>query len=208
MTDVMPPLGAGAGEALAPIPFWFLRHGETDWNAQGLSQGNTDVPLNAVGRAQATRAARTMVGTGIATIVSSPLSRARVTAEAVAAALGLPIVLDDGLREVGFGEQEGQPMGDWYDDWIAGHYTPKDAETFAGLLARAVAAVNRSTARPGPVLVVAHGALFRALRLAFGLQPNVRTPNALPIRCEPPRPGETAWTLTPVELAPEEAPSA
>jgi probable phosphoglycerate mutase len=53
------------------------------------------------------------------------------------------------------------------------------------------------------VLVVAHGALFRALRLAFGHEPNVRTPNALPIRCEPPADGSDAWTLTPVRLAPE-----
>lgn len=94
-------------------------------------------------------------------------------------------------------------MGDWYDDWIAGTYTPAGAETFAALLARAVAGVNRATARPGPVLVVAHGALFRALRLAFGHEPNVRTPNALPILCAPPAPGDGMWNVTPAMLAPE-----
>jgi probable phosphoglycerate mutase len=189
---------------LQPVPFWFLRHGETDWNAQGLSQGRTDIPLNAVGLAQAERAARTLEGSGIATIVSSPLSRARATAEIVAEALDLPVAaFDDDLREVNFGEQEGQPMGDWYDDWIAGAYTPERAEPFPALLARAVLAVNRALERPAPVLVVAHGALFRALRLAFGLEPNVRTPNALPVRCEPPAGGGDAWTLTPAELAPE-----
>lgn len=183
--------------------FWFLRHGETDWNAQGLSQGWTDVPLNAVGLLQARRAARTLQGLNVATIVASPLSRARVTAEVVAEALRLPVAFDDDLREVSFGEQEGQPMGDWYDDWIAGDYTPPGGEAFAVLLARAVAAVNRATARPAPVLVVAHGALFRALRLAFGHEPNVRTPNALPIRCEPPGDGSRVWTITPAALAPE-----
>jgi len=186
------------------VPFWFLRHGETDWNAQGLSQGHTDIPLNAVGLAQAKRAARSLEGSGIATIVSSPLGRARVTAEIVAEALGLSIAaFDDDLREVNFGVQEGEPMGDWYDDWIAGTYTPERAEPFAVLLARAVLAVNRALERPAPVLVVAHGALFRALRLAFGHEPNVRTPNALPIYCEPPAEGGDAWTLTPVKLAPE-----
>ena len=189
---------------LEPVPFWFLRHGETDWNAQGLSQGRTDIPLNAVGLAQAKRAARTLEGGGIATVVSSPLSRARVTAEIVAEAIGLPVAaLDDDLREVNFGEQEGRPMGDWYDDWITGTYTPERAEPFPVLLARAVSAVNRALERPAPVLVVAHGALFRALRLAFGLEPNVRTPNALPIRCEPPAEGGDAWTLSPARLAPE-----
>lgn len=190
---------------LNPVPFWFLRHGETDWNAQGLSQGHTDIPLNRVGIAQAERAARTLaqLDLGIATIVSSPLVRARVTADHAAAALGLPVLIDDDLKEVAFGEQEGQPMGDWYDDWIAGRYTPAGAESFAALLARAVAAVNRATARPGPVLIVAHGALFRALRLAFGHEPNVRTPNALPILCAPPGPGEAQWSVTPAALAPE-----
>jgi probable phosphoglycerate mutase len=189
---------------LRPVPFWFLRHGETDWNAQGLSQGRTDIPLNSVGLAQARRAARTLEGSGIAAVVASPLSRARVTAEIAAEALGLPVSFDDDLREVNFGEQEGRPMGDWYDDWIAGTYTPERAEPFPVLLARAVLAVNRALERPAPVLVVAHGALFRALRLAFGLEPNVRTPNALPIRCEPPPPsGEDAWTLVPAKLAPE-----
>ncbi|GAA0608696.1 hypothetical protein GCM10009416_51870 [Craurococcus roseus] len=188
---------------LSPVAFWFLRHGETDWNAQGLSQGRTDIPLNAVGLAQAERAARTLKDGGIATIVSSPLSRARATAEIVAEALDLPIAaFDDDLCETNFGEQEGQPMGDWYDDWIAGTYTPDGAEPFPALLARAVTAVNRALERPAPVLVVAHGALFRALRLAFGLEPNVRTPNALPVRCEPPAAGGDAWTLTPAKLAP------
>lgn len=189
--------------ALTRTAFWFLRHGETDWNAEGRSQGRTDIPLNAVGRAQAERAARTVRGLGIATIVSSPLGRALDTAKAVAAALKLPVETDDDLMEVAFGEQEGLPMGDWYDDWIAGNYTPQGAETFAGLLARGVAAVNRATAKPGPVLVVAHGALFRAMRLALGHEPNVRTPNALPILCEPPAGGGRVWKVTPASLAPE-----
>ena len=186
-----------------PIPFWFLRHGETDWNAQGLSQGRTDIPLNAVGLAQARRAAASLRGQGIAAIVASPLVRARVTAEIAGEALGLPVAFDDTLVEVNFGDQEGRPMGDWYDDWIAGADGPEGGETFDGLLVRAVGAVNRATARPGPVLVVAHGALFRALRRAFGLEPNVRTPNALPVRCTPPAGGAGPWDLVPVELAPE-----
>ena len=183
------------------IPFWFLRHGETDWNAQCLSQGRTDIPLNAIGVMQAARAAEAMKGRGIATIVASPLDRAFRTAEAVASALALPVALDEDLQEVAFGEQEGLPMGDWYDDWIEGRYTPAGGESFATLLARGVAAVNRATALPGPVLVVAHGALFRALRLALGHEPNVRTPNALPILCTPPASG-AVWDVSPVALPP------
>jgi broad specificity phosphatase PhoE len=185
--------------ALTPIPFWFLRHGETDWNAEGRSQGHTDIPLNAVGIAQARRAAMALVDRGIVTIVASPLSRALRTAEIAAEALNLPVATDPGLMEVGFGVEEGQPMGDWYDDWIAGTFTPEGAETFQALHDRAVDAINRATARPGPVLVVAHGALFRALRLALGHEPNVRTPNALPIWCAPPA-GGLVWDVTPAAL--------
>ena len=171
--------------------FWFLRHGETDWNAQGLSQGNVDIPLNETGRAQAIAAAAMLRNRGIASIVASPLSRAHDTALAVAAVTGLPVALEEGLREVSFGAQEGQPMSQWFNDWVAGDYTPPDAESFASLKARAVAAINRSLDLTAPVLIVAHGALFRALRAEMGLEPNVRTPNAMPFFCRPGSP----WDL-------------
>jgi broad specificity phosphatase PhoE len=182
---------------LTPSAFWFLRHGETDWNARGLSQGNVDIPLNATGFAQARAAAQILRGRGIASIVSSPLSRAFDTARIAAEAIDLPVDTDEGLREVSFGAQEGQPMAEWFADWVEGRYTPEGAESFAALGARAVAAVNRALTRRAPVLVVAHGALFRALRGAMGLEPNVRTPNAVPFFCSPPSGGESAWTLTP-----------
>lgn len=176
------------------VAFWFLRHGETDWNAQGLSQGNVDIPLNAVGLAQARAAAPLLRNRGIATIVASSLSRARVTAEIVAGVLALPVRLDDGLREVAFGVQEGQKMSNWFGEWIDGIQTPEGAETFAALRARAVAAVNRAVALPPVVLVVAHGAMFRGLRSAMGLEANVRTQNAMPLFCEPTTAG---WKLIP-----------
>jgi len=183
-------------ETLARIPFWFLRHGETDWNARGLSQGNVDIPLNPTGLAQARSAAELLRNRDISTIVSSPLSRARVTAEIVAERLGLVGAIEDGLREVAFGVQEGQPMTEWFASWVAGEWTPEGAEPFANLRARAVAAVNRATAYPPAVLVVGHGALFRALRSAMGLEPNVRTRNAVPFWCEPGQEG-AAWELRP-----------
>lgn len=184
-----------------PRAFWFLRHGETDWNARFLSQGNVDIPLNARGIAQAHAAAEALAGRGIATVVASPLSRARVTAETVAARLGLPVALDDELRECAFGVQEGQPMSDWFDAWVAGAATPEGAEPFADLSRRAVRAINRALERPAPVLVVAHGALWRGFRAAAGLPANVRTPNALPLWVEPPGPGEASWRFTAVESA-------
>ena len=187
MTD----LGAGG---LAPGEFWFLRHGKTDWNAGGLSQGRTDIPLNANGIAQAHQAAAVLAGRGIERIVTSTLGRAIETARIVAAALGLGFTTDPDLREACFGDQEGRPIGPWYDDWVSNTYTPSGAEDFTDLRHRARAAINRATAAPGLVLIVAHGALFRAARAEMGLSPLVRTENGVPFLC---RPGSPAWELVP-----------
>jgi broad specificity phosphatase PhoE len=189
-------MNASPADKLHPVAFWFLRHGETDWNAQNLSQGNVDIPLNETGLAQARSASLLLRNRGIRAIIASPLSRARVTAEIAAAELGLPLQIDDGLREVAFGVQEGKPMAEWFQPWVDGLLTPEGAESFPALTTRAVAAVNRCIARPPVVLVVAHGALFRALRGAMGHEPNVRTRNAVPVWCEPPVGGVGPWGIT------------
>ena len=174
--------------------FWFLRHGETDWNAQGRSQGQVDIPLNETGIAQAAAAAQLLRGRGIASIVSSPLSRARDTAQAVATVLGLPVTVLNDLQEVAFGVHEGTAMGGpWFAAWVDDGITPEGGESFADLRTRAVSAISEALVQAPPVLVVAHGALFRALRAEMGLSPDVRTPNAMPFFCEPGEP----WTLTP-----------
>jgi broad specificity phosphatase PhoE len=188
-------MSAPSAERLHPIAFWFLRHGETDWNAQNLSQGAVDIPLNETGLAQARSASLLLRGRGIRAIISSPLSRAKVTADIAAAQLGLPVQIDDGLKEVAFGVMEGKPMSEWFQPWVDGLLTPEGAESFPTLTKRAVAAVNRSISRPPVVLVVAHGALFRALRGAMGHEPNVRTRNAVPVWCEPPADGTGIWGL-------------
>jgi broad specificity phosphatase PhoE len=189
-------MSAPPADKLHPVAFWFLRHGETDWNAQNLSQGNVDIPLNETGLAQARSASLLLRGKEIKSIISSPLSRARVTADIAAAQLGLPVQIDEGLREVAFGVKEGEPMSEWFQPWVDGLMTPEGAESFPSLTTRAVAAVNRCVARPGLVLVVAHGALFRALRGAMGHEPNVRTRNAVPVWCEPPKDGVGPWGVT------------
>jgi probable phosphoglycerate mutase len=190
-------MSAPPADKIHPVAFWFLRHGETDWNAQDLSQGSVDVPLNETGIAQARSASLLLRNRGIKSLISSPLSRARVTAEIAAAELGLPIQFDDGLREVSFGVQEGKPMAAWgFQEWVDGLLTPDGAESFPALTARAVAAINRCIARPPLVLVVAHGAVFRAIRGAMGHEPNVRTRNAVPVWCEPPKNGSNRWEIT------------
>jgi broad specificity phosphatase PhoE len=178
------------------VAFWFLRHGETDWNAQDLSQGNVDIPLNETGLAQARSAALLLRNRGISSLICSPLSRAKFTADIVASCLGLTVQVENDLREVAFGVQEGKPMAGWFTDWVKGHLTPAGAESFAALTQRSVAAINRCTRHPPVVLVVGHGAMFRALRGVMGHEPNVRTRNAVPVWCEPPANGSGAWSIS------------
>ena len=134
--------------AIAQTPFWYLRHGETDWNRQGLSQGSNDIPLNELGLAQAREAAVRLRNRGITSIVASPLSRARVTAEIVGEALGLEVTIEPDLREVSWGVREGEPLADWFHGWIAGHTTPEGAESFSELRRRSVAGLNRAVGQP------------------------------------------------------------
>ncbi|MBI3372361.1 MAG: histidine phosphatase family protein [Betaproteobacteria bacterium] len=80
-----------------------VRHGETAWNAEGRVQGQTDVPLNAVGSAQADAVGAALAGERFSAIYSSDLTRVRQTAEPAARRLGLPIRLDAALRERHYG---------------------------------------------------------------------------------------------------------
>jgi broad specificity phosphatase PhoE len=186
----------GSPYRVHPVAFWFLRHGETDWNAQDFAQGSVDIPLNEAGQAQARSAALLLRNRGICSLVCSPLSRAKVTADIVAAQLGVPVEVDDALREVSFGVQEGRPMADWFAEWVKGHMTPEGAESFFTLTARSVAVINRCVQRPPVLLVVGHGAMFRALRGAMGHEPNVRTRNGVPVWCEPPSETGKPWGIT------------
>lgn len=194
MNDAMPV----AAPPLTRVAFWFLRHGETAWNALNLSQGRVDNPLNEAGLAQAQVAAALLKNRGIASIISSPLSRARVTAEICGEALGLPVSFDEDLQECSFGVQEGQPIfSEWFTNWVAGTFTPEGAESFPQLRQRSAIATNRVLTNVPVVLVVAHGAFFRGLRAEMGLTASVRTQNAQPLFCEPPVDDTGPWTLTP-----------
>jgi broad specificity phosphatase PhoE len=100
---------------LGPVPsrsFFCLRHGATDWNREGRFQGRTDNPINDEGIAQAFAAARRIQKLRIDRVVSSPLRRARKTAEIIAAASAAPVVIDDGLIEIDYGSLEGRVIAD------------------------------------------------------------------------------------------------
>lgn len=97
----------------APAKICIARHGETDWNAEGVLQGWIDVPINERGRDQARELAEKLKDSGFSSIYSSPLIRAMETAEMIAASLGLPQpVCHEGLKERYFGAIQGIPKGE------------------------------------------------------------------------------------------------
>ena len=101
-----------------PTRFVLIRHGETDYNAEGRWQGaRSDPPLNATGRAQSEAIADTLAGRSIDALYTSPQLRARETAGTVARRLGLePVVLED-LREMDHGEWEGRTRAEILARW-------------------------------------------------------------------------------------------
>jgi len=164
---------------------WLVRHGQTDWNAQGRWQGQTPdaPPLNATGLAQAQAVAEQLAvqdGLTFAAIYSSDLLRARQTAEAIAQRLGLPIHLDSRLREVHLGVWEGMLGEDVALRYVAElderrrdpvYSRPPQGESVYEVAARVGQAFD-AIARAHPdqhVVVVSHGlALAAGLCLAEG----------------------------------------
>lgn len=144
------------------------RHGQTDYNSGGRLQGQVNIALNEVGRAQAAAAAEVLLRVQPARIVSSDLSRAQATAQSLAERVGIDVELDERLRERGFGQWEGlthqQIAEQWpeqFQVWTGGgHPEGVGAETRGGTGQRLAAAVReQAAAMDGGVLVVtSHGA--------------------------------------------------
>ena len=101
-----PPRWTGATGS--PTRLSMLRHGQTEFSVQGRYSGRSDLPLTELGKRQAAAAAARLASTdGVTAVVSSPMLRARRTAEPVASALGVPLTIHDGLIETDFGAWEG-----------------------------------------------------------------------------------------------------
>ena len=104
---------AGRTERMSKVPTLYLvRHGQTDWNAEGRLQGHADRPLDTIGRIQAAAVAQRLASVRLEAIYASDLVRAVATARAIAAYHGLEVIRDPRMREVGYGEWEGNRIGE------------------------------------------------------------------------------------------------
>jgi len=142
------------------------RHGQTVWNVESRFQGQTDIPLNDTGRAQAVRAARMLAALEPDAIVCSDLQRAAETARALGRLTGLPVKEDKDLRERSGGEWEGLTSAeiragwpDEYTKWQPPGGDPVDevADTVAAAIERHVADLPQG----GLLVAVGHGASLR-----------------------------------------------
>ncbi|GJD39776.1 2,3-bisphosphoglycerate-dependent phosphoglycerate mutase [Methylobacterium bullatum] len=171
-------------ERPARMTVYFIRHGQTDWNAEGRLQGQRDVPLNATGLGQAESVAerlKAVAGASLAeaAFVASPLTRTRQTMEVLRASLDLApkaYAVDTRLMEINFGTWEGSTWAEIRrrdsrgalardrDRW--GYRPPGEhGESYAMLVDRvrpAIADLQR------PAVIVAHGGVARAILVILG----------------------------------------
>jgi broad specificity phosphatase PhoE len=176
----MPVTGAPPPAALTHT-LYFIRHGETDWNAEARLQGQRDVPLNDFGRVQAEEPGARLRGLVLhyedLDYVASPLSRTRETMERMREAIALhPVTyrVDERLRELSFGVWEGltwkevrqrDPRGARARDADKWAFVPPKGESYA-MLARRVAPFLADLTRD--TVVVSHGGVARALLALLG----------------------------------------
>jgi probable phosphoglycerate mutase len=151
-----------------------LRHGRTAWNAERRFQGQSDPPLDDVGRAQAYEVSAFIAALQPELLVSSDAARAMQTAERIAAATGLPLQGEPRLRERGLGHWEGLTRDevaarypDEYADWAAGRdVSRRGGETREQVATRALAAF-RELPDAGTTVLVTHSATAMALCTAL-----------------------------------------
>ena len=173
---------SGGARAMFAHALYFIRHGETDWNAEGRLQGQRDIPLNDLGQVQAAEAGIILQGL-LPTPEDldwwvSPLTRTRETAERARQAIGLhppSFKTDDRLKELTFGGWEGMtwkevrqrdPAGAARrerDKWSA---APPDGESYAMLMTRVKGFIDETIRRDS--VLVSHGGVARALMVLLG----------------------------------------
>jgi len=151
-----------------------VRHGETEWSRAGRHTSRTDLPLTEAGERQARELRSALAGRAFAVVLSSPLIRARRTAEL--AGFANPELVDD-LRELGYGDYEGRTTADIQREvpgWTVWTGVLPGGETLAAAAARADRVIERIRSVDGTVLVFGHGHLSRILAVRWcGLPPDV-----------------------------------
>ncbi|HEV2774305.1 MAG TPA: histidine phosphatase family protein [Solirubrobacteraceae bacterium] len=154
-----------------------VRHGQTVSSARHAYSGRSDIPLTDAGREQASAAARQLADAGVDAVLSSPLIRARDTAQAIADAAGAPLTVDERLTEVDYGPFEGldragasERTGAAFDAWRADPFGAPvpGMEPLSDALDRARAATADALAAHEHPVIVGHQGILRLVLVALG----------------------------------------
>lgn len=158
------------------MELYIVRHGKTIWNAQGKLQGHADIMLNEEGIHAAVSLGKELKNVHFDMVYSSPLMRAHETAKLIFSNRDVPIITDDRLKELSFGDMEGTTTTEWFSESCPYHYffsepdkypTPPNGESFEEVCERTrnfleeeIEPKEKSAER---IMIVAHGALNKGL---------------------------------------------
>ena len=152
------------------MKIYIIRHGETDLNAGGILQGWLDEPLNQNGRDLAVMTGQAMKGIHFDRCISSPLKRARETAEIILRESGndIPIFTDDRLREMNFGDMEGRKLCEAEEEtdmFLLRFFGFKNGESIEAVCRRTQAFLRELAAKDDGKtwLISTHGCALRAM---------------------------------------------
>jgi broad specificity phosphatase PhoE len=155
-----------------------VRHGATEWSASGQHTSRTDVPLTDEGRAGAAKLRDRLAGFDFALVLTSPLSRARQTAEL--AGLGDVARIDEDLHEFDYGDYEGRTTAEIREErpgWDVWRDDSPGGETPDQVGVRADRVIERALAAGGDVALFAHGHVLRVLGARWMGDPAVKGGN-------------------------------
>lgn len=164
----------------AGTELWLIRHGETEWSAEGRHTSRTDIPLTALGREWAVELGRFLSETKFQAVLRSPMLRARETCEI--AGYGSVAVVDEGLCEWNYGVYEGRTTPEiqakipgwsvWKDPIIGGETVEQVGARADGVIARALAVAGPQTDDGSRVALFGHAHILRILAARWiGLAP-------------------------------------
>ncbi len=177
---------------------YVIRHGETDWNKEHLLAGRTDIPLNDRGRKLAECTSEGLKDVSFDLCISSPLRRAAETAKIVLNNSEIPVIYDDALIEISFGDYEGRKCQDDNRNVLLDEYNMfKDhplefkgmphGESIRDVIKRAGKAFERITAKPEyqdkTILISTHGCYYRAFLNRLYKDPSDYWQGGVPKNC-------------------------
>jgi broad specificity phosphatase PhoE len=190
------------------VPFYFVRHGQTDYNKDNKIMGQIDIPLNSVGLEQAQVVAKILQNLEISHIVSSPLKRAKQTSEIIASTLNRPVTIIDELMQNYLGIWEGRNKEEFLNETgienlfehlkMGGHI--EGAESWPDFVSRISVgldlALTKNIHNETPILIVAHKPTYWAISHILNAQiVEIEAKNCGVYFFSPPDSNSNGWTV-------------